>query len=324
MKTGLHSYLRKCLCSLAIILAFYSPSFSQLSAGNYFEAGFTVGPMVFLGDLGGHMGKGTPFLKDYNINATKLSYGIYLAAHPNEALGFRLSVNFGKVDGDDNYVQAKGGLEEARLDRNLNFKSNISEATFMAEIYPTVFFEDQPTEVTGRLRPYALVGVGVFHFNPMGTYIDPNTSQGTWVYLQPLHTEGEGFPEYPDRKNYALTQLNIPMGAGIKYFISEKVNISFEVIHRKTFTDYIDDVSTTFVDPSLFAAHLPSGTAQIAMAMANKSPLQNTAGSNYHPGDKRGDATQKDAYFTFGLKLGIRLGSDHSYDNSTRCPLLRF
>jgi hypothetical protein len=312
------------LCSLAILLVFSTPSFCQLSAGNYFEGGFTVGPMVFLGDLGGHVGKGTPFLKDYNMNATKLSYGVYLAAHPNELLGFRLSVNFGKVDGDDNYIKGKGGLEEARLARNLNFRSNISEATFMLELYPTVLFEDQPTEVTGRLRPYGVIGVGMFHFNPMGSYIDPNTSQSTWVYLQPLHTEGQGFPEYPDRPNYALTQLNIPMGVGIKYYISEKVNLSFEVLHRKTFTDYLDDVSTNFVNPSLFAAHLPAGDAQIAAAMANKSPLQGIPGSAFNPGDQRGDQTQKDAYFTFGLKLGIRLGRDHSYDNSTRCPLLRF
>ena len=324
MKTGLHSYIRKCLYSLAILLAFYTPSFSQLSAGNYFEAGVTVGPMVFLGDLGGHSGIGTPFLKDYNMNATKLSYGVYLAAHPNELLGFRLSLNFGKVEGDDNFIKAKGGEEEFRLARNLDFKSNITEGTFMAELYPTVLFEDQPTEVTGRLRPYGLIGVGVFHFNPMGEYIDPNTSQTTWVYLQPLHTEGEGFPEYPNRKNYVLTQLNIPMGAGLKYYFSDKVNLSFEVIYRKTFTDYIDDVSTTYIDPSLFYKYLPAGTAQIAAAMANKSPLQGIPGSNFNPGDKRGDPTQDDAYFTFGFKLGIRLGSDHTYDNSTRCPLLRF
>ena len=324
MKTGLHSIIRKCLCSLAILLVFYTPSFCQLSAGNYFEGGFTVGPMVFLGDLGGHVGKGTPFLKDYNMNATKLSYGVYLAAHPNELIGFRLSVNFGKVDGDDNYIVSHGGYEEARLNRNLNFKSDISEANFMLELYPTVLFEDQPTEVTGRLRPYGVIGVGIFHFNPMGSYIDPNTSQSTWVYLQPLHTEGQGFPEYPDRKNYSLTQMNIPMGVGIKYYISEKVNLSFEVLHRKTFTDYLDDVSTNFVDPSLFSANLPAGDAQIAKAMANKSPLQGIPGSAFNPGDKRGDPTQKDAYFTFGLKLGIRLGRDHSYDNSTRCPLLRF
>src|ERR1700681_893226 len=127
MKTGLHS-IRKCLCLLAFGLAFYYASYSQLSAGNYFEAGITAGPMVFLGDLGGHYGVGTTFLKDYNMNATKLAYGIFLEAHPSELIGVRLSANFGTVEGDDNYVTNKGGEELWRLQRNLNFKSNITEA----------------------------------------------------------------------------------------------------------------------------------------------------------------------------------------------------
>jgi hypothetical protein len=278
--------------------------------------------MVFLGDLGGHYGIGTTFLKDYNMNTTKLTYGFYIAAHPSELLGFRLSANFGSVEGADAYIVNKGGEEVARLNRNLDFKSSITEANFMIELYPTVIFEDQPTDQWGRLRPYGVIGVGVFHFNPMGQYIDPNTSQTTWVYLQPLHTEGEGF--VANRSNYTLTQLNIPMGFGLKYYVSEKVNLGLELLYRKTFTDYIDDVSTTFVDPSVLAANLPSGTAQIATTMANKSPLQGIPGSNYNPGDKRGDPTQGDAYFTLGIKVGIRFGDTNKYSNSTRCPLLRF
>ena len=321
MKTGLHS-IRKCLCTLAIAIAFYTPSYSQLSAGNYFEAGVTVGPMVFLGDLGGHYGVGTTFLKDYNMNATKLTFGIYAAAHPSELIGIRLSANIGSVEGDDAYITDKGGEEVARLNRNLNFKSDILEANVMLELYPTVLFEDAPTEVRGRLRPYGVIGVGVFHFNPMGQYVDPNTSQTTWVYLQPLHTEGEGF--VANRANYNLTQLNIPMGFGLKYYVSEKVNLGLEFLYRKTFTDYIDDVSTTFIDPAVLAANLPPGTATIATAMSNKSPLEGTAGSGYNPGDKRGDPTQGDAYFTIGIKVGVRLGNNDRYSNSTRCPLLRF
>jgi len=321
MKTGLHS-IRKCLCSLAIALVFYHPSYSQLSAGNYFEAGVTVGPMVFLGDLGGHQGLGTPFLKDYNMNATKLTYGIYVAAHPSELLGIRLSANFGSVEGDDNYITNKGGEEVSRLNRNLNFKSNITEANLMFEVYPTVIFEDQPTDQWHRLRPYGLLGIGVFHFNPMGQYVDPNTSATTWVYLQPLHTEGEGF--VAGRPNYSLTQIEIPMGFGLKYYLSDNVNMALELVYRKTFTDYIDDVSTTYVDPAVLLANLPSGTAQIAIAMANKSPLQGIPGSGYNPGDKRGDPSQMDAFFTVGLKVGIRFGDSNAYTNSTRCPLLRF
>jgi len=114
------------------------------------------------------------------------------------------------------------------------------------------------------------------------------------------------------------------MGFGVKYYVSDKVNLGLEFLYRKTFTDYIDDVSTTFVDPAVLAANLPSGTATIATAMSNKSPLQGIPGSNYNPGDKRGDPTQNDAFFTLALKIGIRFGDKDNYYNSTRCPLLRF
>lgn len=280
--------------------------------------------MVFMGDLGGHFGRGTSFLKDYNMKATKLSFGAYIAAHPNELIGFRLAINYGQLDGDDAYITPKGGYETARHNRNLDFKTNIAEAYFAAEIYPTVLLEDEPTDVTRRLRPYGLIGVGVFHYNPQGSYVDPNTGATTWVDLRPLHTEGQGFPEYPNRKEYSLTQLNIPLGVGIKYYFSNAVNLSFELIYRKTFTDYIDDISTTFVDPSTFYTNLPAGEAQIADAIYNKSPRRYTDPGNYGPGQKRGDPSQFDAYFTAGLKLGIRFNANREWNNSTRCPLLRF
>jgi hypothetical protein len=303
----------------------YSPSFSQEEEKNTTEIGVTVGPMVFLGDLGGHAGKGTTFLKDYNMAETKLSIGGYFTAYPMPWLGLRLSLNYGTIQGSDADIKEKGGDEDTRYNRNLNFRSTILEGTGMIEFYPTVFLEDDPEDVTGRLRPYGVLGLGMFHFNPQGSYHAPN-GDTYWVDLRPLHTEGEGFAEYPDRKEYSLTQMNIPMGAGIKYYLSDNVNISFEIIHRKTFTDYIDDVSTKYIDPSLFALHLSASQAVIATAMANKSPLATTPGSGYNPGNKRGDPTQKDAYFTAGFKLGIRIGGGTAqrWRNSTHCPLLRF
>ncbi len=326
MKQSLHSMLRKCLFLLVVTLSLHFSSYSQDDLKNTTEAGITVGPMVFLGDLGGHMGKGTTFIKDYNMSTTKLAFGAYFTAYPAPWLGFRFSLNYGSIEGADNTIKkGGGGDEQTRLARNLDFRSKIIEGTVMAEIYPTVLLEDEPDDVTGRLRPYAVIGLGAFHFNPQGSYHSPN-GDTYWVDLKPLHTEGEGFAEYPDRKNYSLTQLNIPMGVGIKYFFSEDVNVSFEIIHRKTFTDYIDDVSTKYVDPSLFYAHLSPQQAVIADAMANKSTLRNTPNSGYQPGNKRGDPSQKDAYFTAGFKIGFRIGggSEQRWRNSTHCPLLRF
>jgi hypothetical protein len=311
---------------LSLLLAFHFSSFSQLSAGNYFEGGITVAPMGFLGDLGGNQGKGTSFVKDYNFPTTQFSLGAYVTAHPSEWLGIRLALTAGKVAGSDAKTTGKDGEEETRRNRNLDFRSNIYEGFIGAEIYPTVFFENDPTDVQGRLRPYGIIGVGVFHFNPQGSYFDSASGLTSWVNLKPLHTEGEGFAEYPDRKEYSLTQLCIPMGVGIKYYFNENINIAFEIIHRKTFTDYIDDVSTTYVDPSLFYKYLSPGLAPVAVEMSNKSPLRSTPNSGYNPGDKRGDPTQNDAYFTMGFKIGIRLGSssEQQWRNSTRCPIMRF
>lgn len=325
MKQSLHSLLWKCLFLLVVTLSMHFPSYSQDELKNTTEAGFTVGPMVFLGDLGGHAGRGTTFIKDYNMGTTKLAFGAYATVYPAPWLGFRLSLNYGSIAGDDAIIKGKGGDEETRLARNLDFRSKILEGTLMAEFYPTVFLEEDAEDVAGRLRPYGVIGLGVFHFNPQGSYKDAN-GDITWVDLKPLHTEGEGFPEYPARKNYSLTQLNIPMGVGIKYYFSENVNVSFEIIHRKTFTDYIDDVSTTFIDPSLFDKYLSPAQAKIAKYMANKSPLRNTPGAGYQPGNKRGDPKQNDAYFTAGFKIGFRIngGSAERWRNSTHCPLLRF
>src|ERR1700730_14844304 len=322
MKQTLHSFWGKCSVLLLFASLVYASSFSQqLSDGTYWEAGITVGPSNFLGDLGGNYGKGTPFLKDNQFRTSKFMGGIYAQANPAEWLGIRFAINIGGIEGDDALTRAKGGIEEARKARNLNFKSNIQEAYIAAEIYPLVFFEYEPTDVFHKLRPYAVIGLGAFHFNPQGQ--DPLT--GNWVYLRPLHTEGQGFPEYPDRKNYSLIQINVPLGFGIKYFVGDNTSLSFEIIERKTFTDYLDDVSKTYIDPALFYAHLPAAQAAMADRIYNKSP-QRYLGLGFSPGDKRGDVTHKDAYFSAHIKLAFRLfaNGDRRWRNSTRCPVIRF
>ncbi len=178
-------------------------------------------------------------------------------------------------------------------------------------MYPTLFLEEDPTDNYKKFRPYLLAGIGGFRYNPEG--FDPVSNQ--WVALQPLRTEGQGFAEYPDRKEYKLMQMNLPFGGGIKYFLNDNMNLSFEIIHRKTFTDYIDDVSTNYIDPSLFYTYMPTAQAQLAERMANKSS------GVFGTGDKRGTPNNNDAYYSAGLKLGIRLGSNSRYGNSTSCPI---
>ena len=321
MKQCLHSLSWKCLFVLAFTLCLYSTSFSQDEAKNFTEFGFTTGPIVALTDLGGHAGKGTTFIKDYKFQNTQLAFGAFLAVYPTPWLGFRFSANYGNVASCDCDIKEKGGDENTRFARNLDFRSIILEGTAMVEFYPTTFLEDDPEDVQGRLRPYGVLCLGFYHFNPQGSLEQGGNE--VWYDLRPLHTEGEGW--IPGKKEYSLTQLNIPMGGGIKYFFSEDVNVSFEIIYRKLFTDYLDDVSNTYIDPALFAQHLSPSQAALAIKLSNKS-VDGYSTPGYEAGDKRGTPSNNDAYFTMGFKLGIRLGGGRSerWRNSTHCPLLRF
>jgi Domain of unknown function (DUF6089) len=321
MKQTLHSFWGKCSVLLLFASLTYVSSFSQYSDGTYWEAGIQFGPSNFLGDLGGNAGKGTGFLKDHQFKTTNFLGGIFAEVYPSEWLGIRFALNIGSIEGDDHFTKASGGIEESRKARNLDFKSSIQEFFIAAEIYPLVFMEYEPTDVYHKLRPYFMVGVGGFHFNPKGK--DPAT--GEYVELRPLHTEGQGFPEHPDRKQYSLVQVSIPLGVGLKYYITENTTLSFEVIQRKSFCDKIDDVSEDYVNPAVFYANLDATTAAMAERVSNKSANGYTSGG-YGPGDKRGTSTNNDSYFSAGFKLGFRLftGSDRSWRNSTRCPVLRF
>ena len=126
-----------------------------------------------------------------------------------------------------------------------------------------------------------------------------------------------------------MWQPNIPLGVGVKYWASDNISLGLEVIYRKTFTDYIDATSTTYVGTAAFDANAALFTpSQLALAKIMTDKSNNGAGGapGYgQPSDKRGTAQNKDAYYTFGIKLGVRLGGGgDSYRNSTRCPVLRF
>lgn len=330
MKKLLHAFLLTCLIIVTLNLFFSQKSFSQsLIFGNEkarVEVGINVGPLFFLGDLGGHRGKGTTFLKDLNLPLTKVMKGVFLTAYPNEWLGVRAAIDIGKLDGQDRIINTKGVNELWRKQRNLDFKTNLSEAYIAAEIFPLMLLNSGQEDYRPRLRPYGVVGVGVFHFNPQGSLTDANGNK-TWYYLQPLHTEGEGFAEVPQRKNYSLTQFNIPLGFGAKYYLSDRVNLSLEVLERKTFTDYIDDVSTDYINPNLFDKYLTPQNAAVARQISDKVFGIVTPGvTRYSPGTQRGNPNQNDAYFSVSLKLAVRLGPifnslySRNVASHMRCP----
>ena len=195
---------------------------------------------------------------------------------------------FGKVSADDK--KNKASLQP----RNLNFHSRIFEGNVMAEY---ALFDLQEKQFT----PYAFAGVALFHFNPY-TF----DSTGGKFYLQPLGTEGQGLSQYPDRKFYKLTQLAIPFGAGIRLKVSEKVTLAYEFSLRKSFTDYLDDVSTTYVDVN--ALNVARGPKAVELSYRG-GELKD--GDPTYPADQtvRGGAKSKDWYYFSGITATFGIGN---------------
>jgi hypothetical protein len=307
---------------LTVLLCFFtlfsSRSYSQsISTPNgKLEVGVGIGPMFFLGDLGGTAGVGKTFIKDLNLPLTKLCKGFYIEYYPAEWLGLRFAGNLGYVEGADSQAPAKGGDEEDRKYRNLSFRSNINEAYAAIEIYPTVFFEKYEG-LLGKLRPYVLAGAGMYHFNPKT--VDDN---GKLVELAPLHLEGQGFAEYPDSKPYQLFQKNLLIGFGFKYYIKEKMYIGFEVLHRKLFTDYVDDVSHKYyIDPIYFDKYLSPADAVEARSLYYRGVYSFPATRPYQQFAERGDPKKNDAFFSSILRLGMRLGKADARSKQLKCPV---
>ncbi len=323
MRTSVHTVR---LAVLFITLTFFSlvsRSQSISSPNGKIEVGVGLGPMFFLGDLGGSEGIGKDFIKDIDFPLTKLCKGLYLNLYPAEWIGIRLAGNLAHLEGDDAQAPNKGGAERYRLKRNLKFQTKISEAYAAIEIYPTVFFE-QYDGLAHKLRPYVLGGAGIFHFNPEGEYIRPDGTK-EWVKLKPLHLEGQGFAEYPDRKEYSLTQKEVLIGGGFKYYMTDGFYVGFEILHRKTFTDYIDDVSTKYINPALFNTYLSPEQAVMARQLMFRENIYNPAVSRVYINEQRGDPKDLDAFFSGILRMGWRLNGANSptgrAKRQLKCPV---
>ena len=309
--------MKKIIFVLSLVIIF--TGFSKNAAAQYyfyndtyydspllFEIGGSAGIMNCLTDLGGKKGIGKKFIKDLNMGTTEFQGGLYFMAMYKYSVGLRLEGTFGKVSADDavlKNVDVKD-IARARYNRNVSFRSTISEFSLVAELHPLFLLIDytERDQDPPRYSPYLLGGVGYYSFNPQAKLAN------RWVDLQPLSTEGQGFVEYPDRPVYKLKQINFPLGAGIKYELSDVLNVRGEFVYRVLGTDYLDDVSTTYVDPVAYAnpANGFSVKKQADAFKLSDRQLNKVTG----PGGKRGSPAQKDAFFTFNIKLGLAIGRE--------------
>lgn len=298
-----HTVYLLVLCSLANLCCAQDYFYDNHYYDNdlLFEAGVSIGAINCLTDIGGRAGNGKGLLKDLNWQNTKMSGGIFLNFSYRYALGIRLEFNMGNVMAYDSILKNDHSEARNRYRRNLHFKSHITELMLLGEFYPLVFF--QTNGKTNIFSPYLIGGAGLFQFDPQARL------NGEWIGLNALHTEGQGFVEYPDRKPYKLTQINFPVGAGIKLECSALLNLRVEILHRFTQTDYLDDVSTRYIDPSLFRKYLPSQKAAYALQLHSRQKELDPSASTKQEA-RRGNNGRNDSYFTVQCKLSLVMGRE--------------
>ncbi|MFK7799600.1 MAG: DUF6089 family protein [Aureispira sp.] len=276
------------------------------------ELGFYVGSSQFLGDLGGTSSIGQAFVYDTDWESTRPAIGFSARYSMGGNVSFRLDFSYIYLSGNDRFsgenfvaTQKENTPGWFRFYRNLHFRNHVFE------IAPMLHYTPINIKLSGnlytqrkenRLAPYLLVGTGVLFHNPQAHY------RGRWFNLRPLHTEGQGWLE--GRSMYSVAQFFIPLGIGIQWEHNHSFILGIEVRHQITFTDYLDDVSTTYIEPELFAAHLSSERASLAQALANRSiehdPRQ-LYGYISAPQEKRGDPNNNDSYYLINVRLAFFL-----------------
>ena len=238
------------------------------------EIGVILGTTYYLGDLN----------PSKQFFLTKPAGGIIYRYVFNPRWAFKMTGIYGNIAGDD-------AKSKVNVERNLSFKSYIFEFSPQFELN---FFSYQIGNTKDDyFTPYIFAGISIFSFNPKAQY------NGTWYDLKPLGTEGQG-TTYSTLKPYSTTTVSFPFGFGFKYSIGKNVGIGVEWGMRKTTTDYLDDVSTTYADPAIIAAT----HGQVAAALADRS-LNGQSASDI--GKQRGDPNNKDWYSFAGAFIVFKI-----------------
>ncbi|MFN2458355.1 MAG: DUF6089 family protein [Chitinophagaceae bacterium] len=260
---------------LILLLICTIPAIAQDEFNGEVSIGTAAGLVNYDGDLQPH---------SFNYSRSKPILGLYLRKPLYSWLAVRVGGSLGTISASD-----KNNRDYLKY-RNLSFQTSYKELYTGVEFLP---FDLERFILT----PYVFGGVAVFRYNPWT--IDENQQK---VFLQPLSTEGQGLEEYPERKPYKLTQGALAIAYGVRCALSNYVHIGVEFHQRKTFTDYLDDVSSTYVDYNRLLEFKGQKSVDLAFR-ADEIDIS----TPYPPeGEIRGTAKEKDWVYYLGVTVDVR------------------
>jgi len=236
------------------------------------EIGILLGTSYYLGDL-----------NTTHFNQPLPTAGLIIRKNIDKRFAYKAEVMYLNIKSDERKSE-----DTIAKNRGLHFKSPIYELSSQVEFN---FLPFQPGNPLYTWTPYVYTGISIFHFNPQA-----ESSSGSWLDLQELGTEGQGTTSFPDKEKYSLIQYSIAMGGGFKIAVNPSFNIILEYGVRKTFTDYLDDVSTTYPGDIL--------------SMTNEATYMSDPSGSHEIGEQRGDPDKKDWYSFAGITLSFKLNNN--------------
>ncbi len=267
-----------------------------MQAQRHHEIGLTAGVSNYYGDL-----QTKWFPAEGYRPMVGISYKYFM--HPR--IGVRFGANYTRLTAADSLSDIP--VFKAR---NLRFETGLFEVHGGLEINLLAVDIERV-----KFSPYVFAGVGVFYYN---SYTDGLNSEK--VYLRPLSTEGQGIPTYPDRKQYNLVNVAFPIGGGLKFFVGKTLIITTELGFRYTSTDYLDDVSKSYVNSDTLKAY----RSQQSVDLAFRGKPIGSAGEAQYPDYKfqRGDSKANDWYWFGGITIAVYFDAFGNVGKywQTRCP----
>lgn len=236
-----------------------------------------------------------------------LSEGVVMTEHLHPAVGgfIRYNVNYKwSIRASGYYATISGNdadaTDQQNVARNLNFTSPVSELSVIPEFHFTGY---KIRHSRYSFSPFVFAGLGIYKFNPQTSITDPITNTTTTYSLQPMRTEGQGSTYNqqvggPDL--YGLTQICVPLGIGVKYALGRNLNFTFELSARKVFTDYLDDVSASYVPENVFYQTSGNIGFQLADRRSELTGQDVPATDLIKP---RGNSATNDWYYFSGFTL---------------------
>jgi len=256
----------------------------------YRTAGVSLNALSYFGDISPRVRASS-----FRAGATRPGLSVHATQRLNPRLSLRAALSYGRLTGQD----AQAGRDhdasaQIRYQRNLNFRNDL------VELAATGVFDlvENRGDYLRRLSfvPFVFAGVAVFHHSPQGLVgggtIPAELRAGEYVALQPLRTEGQA-------TGYRRTQVALPFGGGVRYRLTKDLDLSLEIGWRKTFTDYLDDVSRTYAD----GAKLTSPAARYFGRNVTRTTGPTEAASFAAPGQLRGHHRHDDWYLVTGVSV---------------------